>query len=143
MVHGFLVAGAEGLASEFDHDGALRIGIADGDLAGLEDKAIFRSGALEEGHGAFDAEGLADDGADHDDDDAEVGEEKAGVMFFPRPTGEGAADEVGGEEKEPEVEPGSFVDPSAGGVGVEFRLGQGADDAHDDERGEQNDGKTQ
>ena len=137
------VPDADRLTSDVDHHRLLGIGIAHRDLPGLQDEFVVRRGVFEKRHGSLDAPDLPDDGADHHGDDSQVGEEEPGVVFFPGPAHEGAASEVGPEEKKPEVEPGRLVDPGARGVGVEFRFGQRADDAHDDERAQQNDGQPQ
>jgi hypothetical protein len=121
----------------------LRVRIAHRDLAGLQHEFVVRRRILEERHRPLDAPDLSGHGADHDDDDAEVGEEESGVILFPRPPHERAAGQVGAEEEEPEVEPRCLVDPGAGRVGVELRFGQRADDAHDDEHTEQDDRQPQ
>jgi len=134
---------AQRLASEFDHHGALRIRIAHGDLPGLQDEFVVRFAVLEKGHGSLDSPSLTDNGADHDNDDAQMGEEESGVVLLPRPAHERAADEVGAEEEQPEMEPRRLVDPGAGRIRVELRLGNSADDAHDNEHAQQNDRQPQ
>ena len=114
------LADPQRLASELDRDGALGIGIPDGDLAFLQDELVVGSRVLEERHGSLDAPDLADDRPYHDHNHAEMNEEEAGVVFFPRPPHESAASEVGREKEQPEVEPWSLVDPGAGRVGIEF-----------------------
>ena len=134
---------AQRLASEFDHHCALSIRVAHRDLPGLQDEFVVRRRVFEKGHRSLDPPGLTDNGADHDDDDAQVGEEESGVVLFPRPAHERAANEVGAEEEQPQVEPRCFVNPSAGRISVELRLGNSADDAHDNEHAQQDDRQPQ
>ena len=102
---------------------------------------LLRRLALVQGHGAFDAPAPTDHRADEQDDDAQMRDEKAGVVALPGPPRERRAGEVDAKDGQPQVKPPRVVDVSAGDLGVEARFVERADDAGDDEHAQEHNGQ--
>ena len=59
------------------------IDIMDAELTLIDQQSIRRWFPFEKGQGAFDSENPADERADQERNNAEVGDQKRSVMFFP------------------------------------------------------------
>lgn len=91
----------------------------------------------------FESSSAAEKSTEEDDDNADMGDDKTSVMFFPRPTGSGGAGEIEGKKQQPKIEPRRTVNVSAGDAGAKARFEEGGGGADTRDGDEQKNGKMQ
>ena len=117
------------------------VGVADSELMLIDQQTVRRWFALKKGDCSFDSPDPSDERAGQEGDDAEMGDEKSDVMFLPGPARKRGNGEIGGEEKQPRVEPRRAVDVGAGHFRVEAGFVKRAGDCAEDQHRQQDDGE--
>ena len=119
------------------------IDIVDAELMLIDQQSIGRRLAFKKRDRALDTRNPADERANQQRDDAEMSDEKRGVIFFPGPTRERRRSQVRAEQNKPEIEPRRSVNVSACHFRVETRFVESAYDRARDEDRQQHDGKLE
>lgn len=119
------------------------IDIVDAELMLIDQQSIGRRLAFKNRDRPLDTKNPANERANQKRNDAEMGDEKRGVIFLPGPARERGRGQIRAEQNEPGIEPRRAIDVSARYFGVETRFVECTDNRTRDEHSQQHDGKLE